>query len=249
MLNPAPAPNFDPSPDSETVRPHWLHAFVRARLARGAYLGLHLTIGAIITLVAGWAFGVIAEDVMASAAIVEIDEHLAAWFNAHATPFVIGVAKVATFLGGGIWVTLTMVLLSLVLIRQRHWYRLAALVLTVGGGSLVNVILKHYFERPRPEVENPILHLSTYSFPSGHTISATLLYGVLALYIAQRTRSWTQRIVAALAGVTLIFLVALSRVCLGVHYLSDVLGAICVGLMWLAACVTGIEVIRRRKEK
>ncbi len=235
-----------PSGDTPGPLP-WPTRFFRARLERGAYLGLHLTIGAMVTLLAGWAFGVIAEDVMASAAIVELDQHLARWFNSHATPLVIGTAKVATFLGGGVWVTGLTVFLSLLLGFERHWYRLAALVLTVGGGSLINVILKHYFERPRPEVENPILHLSTYSFPSGHTISATLLYGVLALYIAQRSPSWPRRILAALAGVTLIFLVALSRVCLGVHYLSDVLGAVCVGLMWLAACVTGVEVIRRRK--
>ncbi|WP_395406963.1 phosphatase PAP2 family protein [Pseudoduganella sp. UC29_106] len=92
--------------------------------------------------------------------------------------------------------------------------------------------------------DEPLLTLATYSFPSGHTVAATLFYGLLACYLVMRGRRWLP-----VAGATLmVLLVACSRMYLGVHYLSDVLAAVAEGVAWLAICVTGMSTWRRRRE-
>lgn len=100
-------------------------------------------------------------------------------------------------------------------------------------GQLVNVGLKQVFERARPVVPEPLVHLSTYSFPSGHAVASTVLYGVLCALALQRVKSRFWRMAAAAAATAMVLLVAFSRVYLGAHYLSDVIAGIAVGV----ACV------------
>ena len=97
-----------------------------------------------------------------------------------------------------------------------------------GGAILLNSVLKLLFARPRPDLFPPLVVEHSFSFPSGHTMSAIAFYGLLALILWQRgRRSW-----AVLAGLW-VPLVALSRVCLGAHYPSDVLASLAIGTIWL----------------
>ena len=79
----------------------------------------------------------------------------------------------------------------------------------------------------------PLAHLTTYSFPSGHAVASTVFYGALCVLVLQRVRSPAWRVAALAGAVAMVLLVAFSRVYLGAHYLSDVLAGIAVG----AACV------------
>jgi undecaprenyl-diphosphatase len=115
----------------------------------------------------------------------------------------------------------------------------------VGGGSLLNVLLKHFFHRQRPVLENPLVTLTSFGFPSGHTMGATLFYGVLALFVAQSVRAWWLRVLAWSLASVAVLLIGLSRIYLGAHYLTDVLGAFAVGLAWLAFSWTGVETLRK----
>lgn len=119
--------------------------------------------------------------------------------------------------------------------RESHW--LPALGLAVPGGLLVNVLLKQLFQRARPVFEDPLLTLSTYSFPSGHTAGATLFYGMVTAYVFSRTRSTRVRVACVVCWALLVALVGFSRMYLGVHYFTDVVAAITWSLAWLAVCV------------
>jgi undecaprenyl-diphosphatase len=134
----------------------------------------------------------------------------------------------------------------LVTIGIRRWYWLLALVLVVPGGALLNELLKITFRRARPKFDNPILTLTDYGFPSGHTMIATLLYGFLAVFIFQAVQRWRWRVFAAAVAALLIPLVALSRMYLGAHYLSDALAAVAAGVIWLVLCLTAVATLRRR---
>jgi undecaprenyl-diphosphatase len=134
----------------------------------------------------------------------------------------------------------------LVTIWIRRWYWLLALVLVVPGGALLNELLKITFRRARPKFDNPILTLTDYGFPSGHTMIATLLYGFLAVFIFQAVQRWRWRVFAAAVAALLIPLVALSRMYLGAHYLSDALAAVAAGVIWLVLCLTAVATLRRR---
>jgi len=110
------------------------------------------------------------------------------------------------------------------------------LMLVVAGGSLFNHGLKQWIARPRPgETPAPWEH-SDFSFPSGHVASATIYYGMLAAWACTQVRSRRARLLIVLAAAAMIALVGLSRVALGAHYLSDVLGGVLVGLPWLMLC-------------
>lgn len=117
--------------------------------------------------------------------------------------------------------------------RQPRW--LAALALAVPVGLAINAMLKHAFQRARPVPRDALLALESFSFPSGHTAGATLFYGIVAAYFISRTGDRRVRARWVAVWIAAIALVALSRVYLGVHYVSDVLGAVAWSLAWLAA--------------
>jgi undecaprenyl-diphosphatase len=219
--------------------------FLGARLSPEGFLGLHLTIGLLVIVAAGWWFGDIAEDMSRNAATRALDESITSWFVVHASPLVTGISRAVTFLGSVGFLTSASVLVGVVLAIRRSFYRLLALVLAAGGGALLNLALKHLFHRQRPALENPLVTLSSYGFPSGHTMGATIFYGVLALIVTYWIRRWSRRVLIGLVAALAIALIGASRIYLGAHYFTDVIGAIAVGLAWLAFCWTGVETLRR----
>ena len=223
-------------------------AFVRARLSPSGYLGLHLTLGALILIGASWLFGGIAEDVVTGDPLTVVDARVASWFHAHATPMFTPPMLLITNLHGTLGITLLSVALAIALAWRRAWDWLLALVLVMPGGMLLNVLTKHAFGRARPSFADPLLALSTYSFPSGHVAAATLLYGLLAAILVTRMEDWRLRVPVALLALLIVALVALSRLYLGAHYLSDVLAALAESTAWLALCLTAVDTLRRRRQ-
>jgi undecaprenyl-diphosphatase len=100
--------------------------------------------------------------------------------------------------------------------------------------------MKLAFHRARPVLDDPLLTLASYSFPSGHVAGSTLMYGLIVAWAFTRTRRPLVRaaVVAAAAGA--IVLVAFTRMYLGVHYLSDVVAAFAEGVAWLALCLSAL---------
>ena len=219
--------------------------FLQARLSPEGYLGLHLTVGLLVILAAGWWFGAIAEDMSRDAATRLLDDSTTAWFQAHASPLLTRISRIITFFGSVSFLTAASAVLALIFAIRKSFYRLLIVTLAVGGGSLLNILLKHFFHRHRPVLENPLVTLASFGFPSGHTMGATIFYGVLAVLLAQSVRSWRLRALVSCIAALAIVLIGLSRIYLGAHYLTDVLGAIAVGLAWLAFCWTGVETLRK----
>ena len=220
--------------------------FVAARLSPEGAFGLHLTFGVLLLVLAGGLFAGIAEDVVTADRITVLDLHIAQWFRAHATPAATRAMLFITNWHDTLGVSLMALLLAAYFYvkRARHW--LLALIVSVPGGMLLNVLLKDVFQRTRPSLHDPLVTLSTYSFPSGHTAGATVLYGVLACYLVVARRGWRVRAAAVAGACAMVALVGLSRIYLGAHFLSDVLAAIAEGVTWLAICITAISTLRRR---
>jgi undecaprenyl-diphosphatase len=219
--------------------------FLRARLSPEGYFGLHLTIGLLVIIATGAWFADVAEDMSRNAATRILDENITSWFISHANPLLTTMARTITFFGSVFFITSAAIFVGLVLAIRKSFYRLIALVSAVGGGALLNLALKHLFHRQRPVLENPLVTLSSYGFPSGHTMGATIFYGVLALIVTYSIRGWARQVVVGWIAALAIVLVAISRIYLGAHYFTDIIGAIAVGLAWLAFCWTGVETLRR----
>ncbi|HYW56630.1 MAG TPA: phosphatase PAP2 family protein [Polaromonas sp.] len=216
-------------------------SFLQARLSPGSYLGLQLTLGVAVLMGASWLFGRIAEDVVTGDPLTVLDVQFSQWLHIRADPTLTRIMLAVSHTHDP-WVLSAVVLgLSLVLLYRRNWVWLFSLLLAVPGGMLLNIVLKLSFQRARPTFDEPLLSLVTYSFPSGHAVAATVFYGVIATMLVIRTRGWPLRLFIVAVALTMIALVAFSRVYLGVHYLSDVLGGFAVAVAWLTLCVVGIH--------
>lgn len=136
---------------------------------------------------------------------------------------------------------------GVVLLRRGERYWFLTLALAVGGGMLLNEGLKFLYRRARPVLDDPLVMLHSFSFPSGHTAGATLFYGVLAAYLVYFTRTPRQRVAVIATAVALVALVGLSRVYLGAHYASDVVAAACSSAVWLIVCLVGVHRLVQRR--
>lgn len=230
-----------------SILPPRLQRFVAARLSPEGQTGLHLTVGVVLMLAAAWLFGGIAEDVVNNEAITLLDVRIAQWFHAHAstsmTHFMFLITNVHGMIGGPL---MALVLMAYFYFRREHYW-LIATIAVVPGGMLLNVLLKYVFHRSRPSFDDPLLTLPTYSFPSGHTANAALLYGLVACWLVMNYRGIGARMAIVAGAVLMVALVGTSRMYLGVHYLSDVLAASAEASCWLAICITAVSTLRRRQ--
>ena len=155
------------------------------------------------------------------------------------------VIKAITWLGsdGVLW---TVTGAAVVLLALRRRWRLALYLLVAGAGALImDPVLKSLVGRARPVVAHPVAHGTGNSFPSGHSLGSIVCYGALLLVFlpAVRPGAWRRAFITVITA--LVALIGISRVLLGVHYLSDVLGAWALGITWLGITAFAFELGRR----
>ena len=209
---------------------------------------LKLGLRVLLLIGASWLFATIAADVSRGGPPGGLDVAITHWFQARAIPWLTRIMLLFTNLHSTAGITIFALLLAFYLVWKRFGRWLLTLVLAVPLGMLINVLLKHVFMRARPDLDAPLLTLSTYSFPSGHVASATLFYGVLAAFLCSATRSWRWRALIVLAACVLVVLVGVTRLYLGVHHFSDVVGALAWSTAWLTACFIAVDALGGRRE-
>ena len=132
---------------------------------------------------------------------------------------------------------------------MRGWRRGAVLVLvTLTGAAVLDVGLKVFFARARPEAffdyyPSP----PSFSFPSGHALFAVCFFGGVAALLSHRLRGRLARLLVWTIALVLIILIGVSRVYLGVHYPTDVIGGFAVGIVWVASVALGDRLAERRR--
>ncbi len=173
------------------------------------------------------------------------DHEVAGWFHAHLTRAFVTVLRAFTEFGSSEWIGVILFLLVVFFVWKRWWPSLVTLIVAVPGGMLLNELVKVVVHRHRPFVDGPFVDWSGYSFASGHTIGATLLYGQLALFILPMIKGRRWRTLTVSSAALLIALVGFSRIALGAHFLTDVLAAIFFGIIWLAFCLIAGKPMRR----
>jgi len=177
--------------------------------------------------------------------VAGIDHGVALWFHAHLTPTFVTVLRGITEFGSSEWIALVLSLSVLLFVLKRWWASLITLVVAVPGGMLLNELVKILVHRHRPFDQGWFVDWSGYSFASGHSIGATLLYGQIALFLipvvkSRRGRAWLFAAAGFVVG-----MVGFSRIALGAHYMTDVLGGIFFGMMWLTLCLFLFRPLRR----
>ncbi len=156
----------------------------------------------------------------------------------------VSIIKAVTWLGssGVLW---TVIGIAVVVLAIRRRWRLAVYLLVAGAGELaLDPVLKAMVGRLRPVVAHPIAYGNGDSFPSGHALGSIVCYGALFLVFLPAARGVWRRVFVAVI-VTLIVAIGASRLLLGVHYLSDVLGAWALGVTWLGVTAFAFELSRQ----
>jgi undecaprenyl-diphosphatase len=151
-----------------------------------------------------------------------------------------GAMLVVTWLGSGVVLVPATVFLVWRLARGGHRRAAWLLGIAVAGGDLLELVLKLVFQRPRPEaffVTEP----TTYSFPSGHSVESCVFYGtVAAIFTAGLRPAW--KVAGWAVAVLMVAAIGFSRIYLGVHWPTDVLGGYDLGVGWQAAVRVGYRV-------
>jgi membrane-associated phospholipid phosphatase len=211
-----------------------------------ARLAIQIGIGAVLLIAAAWLFGSIAEDVVTGDRLTLQDERVAQWLHLHAsvgvTRWMLLVSQLHSTLAMAFYTSIA----GILAFRKRQWRRMSTLALCMVGGMILNVLMKLAFHRARPDFADPILTLTTYSFPSGHVAASTIFYGLGVVWVFGQTRAVHWRVLAVTTAVVAISLVAFSRIYLGVHYLSDVGAAFAEGVAWLAVCLSALVALWRK---
>ncbi|WP_084012682.1 phosphatase PAP2 family protein [Thermobifida halotolerans] len=196
------------------------------------------------------AFGLLVVLVQTDSALVDLDRRLAAELNdlVAGRPLVLTVLGVITDLGG-VWTSSVVLSVLTVALLVRRQYRLALYVAVTGLGALVlSPAVKEIVGRLRPMVEVPVGAAPGPSFPSGHALGSLVTYGVVLLVLLPAVPArWRRTAVVAVA--VLVALIGFTRIALGVHFLSDVIGGWLLGLGWVAITTTAFRVWRREERR
>ncbi|MBS1167327.1 MAG: phosphoesterase PA-phosphatase related [Proteobacteria bacterium] len=193
---------------------------------------------------AAWVFLGILEDVVNGDPLVLADHAIYRALQDIRTPAADAVMIGITELGDARVVVAVTAVVFVWLAWERAWHTAAFWLVAVAGASALNTVIKVTLHRVRPD-ELLYSGWSAFSFPSGHSTTNMVLYGFLAVLVARGLRP-SLRVPVALAALTLIFLIAVSRLYLGAHWFSDVVGGAAFGSTWLT--LLGLFYLRRPAE-
>lgn len=231
MTEHAPTP---PQSDSRFAREH-----------PGSYLGIYAVAGGVAVVVLVVLFLLIGHAIPTRDALTRGDAAVNAWIESHNTEPGETIFRWVSYVGAPV-LAVTVVIALVMLVRRHDRFHAWAVALVTGGGLALSEILKLAFHRARPLTAAEFMTHPTYSFPSGHAMNSMITYGFLTFLLLARVRERARRIALTLAAVIVIAAIGFSRVYLGVHFVTDVVGGWLAGAAWLIVGIGGYRFAQRR---
>jgi undecaprenyl-diphosphatase len=214
------------------IRKHVENAYV--------VFGIFLLSGAAVAVVFTWVFSEIAEKVR-SGGTQGMDEAVMRWIGQHQYHGLQTAMLEVTSLGTGTVVAMVVLVAGMFLWLNQHKHSAILLMVATVGGLVLNQLLKIGFNRPRPQVFKWGTYAVSSSFPSGHAMSSIIVYGTVAYLAARLQRNAASRIATMVMAGIIIVAICSSRLYLGVHYPSDILAGLVIGLAWAGFCMAVLE--------
>jgi undecaprenyl-diphosphatase len=213
-------------------------AWVRPRLDPQRPTGFPLTFTVAVGALAAWAFGGLTQDVVGHDEVYRVDPHVLTFVLAHRVGWLTALFKVVTWFGStAVLIPLAVVVGGYFLVRRHDWHPGAALAAALGGAVALHDIVNPLVGRPRPPASTWIGHYSGFAFPSGHATQSAAVFGMLAI-VWPAGRPWKVKAGLWSAATLIAGVVGASRIYLGAHWLTDVLGGFALGAAWLSLVVT-----------
>jgi undecaprenyl-diphosphatase len=208
-----------------------IFSFIHARLDTSHFCGLSMTLFSLLVLYIIALFGGLVEDLITHDSIVEVDHLIAVWSTTIRTDLFNEFFWAITQLGR-IWVIGFLVaFFSLFLWFSHRRYYLLGLYVSIIGSEILTITGKYAFARERPSAA--LYHEALYSFPSGHATLAVAFFGFVLYTFFQETPDFRSKLNLFFIALILIFLIGMSRIYLGVHYMSDIWAGYLVGAIWM----------------
>lgn len=217
----------------DEVRSEATPSMVRKRLDPATGAGLGLTVGVGIVVFGGAVLAGLAFLVRSNASLLSLDRSVATWGATNATDLSTTLLRGITQLGSTTAVVVVAVIVAATRIRTRRAPTMVGfLVVVILGQNLIANLVKLGVDRVRPTI-HPLAGFSGASFPSGHTTAAFATFAACALVLG---RGRGPRVQAGLMGaaIGLGTAVGMSRMLLGVHWMTDVIGGCALGLAWFS---------------
>jgi membrane-associated phospholipid phosphatase len=213
----------------------WLARRADATSPRGFLLSFVVVAGAIC----GWVFGALTQDVVAHEEFVKLDPGITRFVIAHRMAWLTPAMKGITWLGSNaVLVPVIVITGGYFFTRRRDWRPAAFLVAAFAGQNVLFRVVKSAVERPRPPLSLQLIGVSGFSFPSGHATAAIACWGMVAIVLGTGRRG---AVGVWLVSALIVILVGFSRLYLGVHWWTDVVGGVALGGLWL--CVLALTML------
>ncbi|QNN53295.1 bifunctional DedA family/phosphatase PAP2 family protein [Nocardioides mesophilus] len=214
-----------------------LTGWLTNRLDPSRPTGLGLTIATAVLVGSVWAFLGISQDVVVNEELALADPGIHSWFLAHRTGALDTFFQIVTRLGSTYLVVPLLLVAGAALVRRRRsWVPAVDIAVVYGSAVLLHAVVIELVHRPRPPRADWLAPAGGWAYPSGHTTQAVAAWGLLALLFSVGAAPRTRTVVVSAAAVV-VTLVAVSRVYLGVHWATDVLGAVAMSVAVLSAWV------------
>jgi len=230
------------------------HVWERGRARMGmlrAYLPTIaiLALGIVVTLMVGEDFVELAVLLrQQSPVMLDIDQMVYRWAASMRSQPATLFFLTFTHLGGPIGLAILGLGVAALLLVRKHRGLALYVVITAVMGGLMNLVLKGLFERARPDLAEALRQAHGYSFPSGHAMGSMIILGSLAYVMARSWGPWRLRSATIALLLASIATVGLSRVYLGVHWISDIGAGFAAGFVWLAVATVAFEAFWRIRE-
>lgn len=219
--------------------------FLAARFSLKSGAGLYLTVGLLFSAAFTIIFVALLRSLLIGHVLTALDQHVFEAMHHIRHPISDTFFLSVTFLGGVPVVILIGVLVLVWLIINNRDFSALILLGGTAGGELLVLLLKELLQRGRPVPIFPELQVFSGSFPSAHAFIAVVFYGLLVYMLLDTIQDWESRFYLVFAGSFLALLIAFSRIYLGMHWLSDVLGSFALAALWLTFLITASELRRR----
>lgn len=213
---------------------------MEAENKKASFLAIILIAGLGIASIFIWLFLELAEEILENE-LRRFDTSVIASFNAIKTPALDAIYTGITELGS-VWFlsTLSILMILLLWFKAKNKWGTLFFIIAIGGNGALTWLLKQVYERGRPSI-NEAIDAIGFSFPSGHSMGSIVFYGFLIYLIVRSGHNKVIKIVSSIALIMLILSIGTSRIYLGAHFPSDIIGGFLAGTIWLILCLLALE--------
>jgi len=186
--------------------------------------------------------------------IQRFDERVLLWFRRPedlsvpiGPEWLLSAAREITALGSATVLLILIFSVAGYLLLERRYGLMGLVLVSTFGGVLMTTLFKDFFGRPRPSVVPHLVPVSSLSFPSGHSLLSAVVYLTLGALLARDTTDRVTKTYLVVLSATITVMIGLSRMYVGVHYPTDVLGGWVAGTFWALCCGLIARELQRRR--